>query len=278
MNYRHAFHAGNFADVFKHVFLVRLLSYLALKESAFRVIDTHAGEGAYDLASTEAARTGEWRGGVGRLAALREDDPAWPLIAPWLALLGPRDAQGRPALYPGSPLIAQKLMRPQDRALFCEKHEATFAALRKRFARDRRIKTLALDGWSGLNAFLPPPERRGLVLIDPPFEATDELDRLGAAFAQAFRKWPTGVYALWFPVKAARTSEKLTAALRAAGATRLLTLECAVAPMSADGLTSNGLALVNPPFTLAGEAERILPTLVRLMERAPGAGAFRMIA
>lgn len=278
MNYRHAFHAGNFADVFKHVFLVRILTYLALKENAFRVIDTHAGEGAYDLAREEAERTGEWRGGIGRLAALGQDDRAFPLFAPYLALVGARDEEGRPRLYPGSPLIAQKLMRPQDRALFCEKHAPTFAALRNRFACDRRVKTLDLDGWTGLNAFLPPPERRGLVLVDPPFEATDELERLAGGFAQAFRKWPTGVYALWFPIKAPRTSERLAAALREAGASRVLTLECAVAPVSGEGLTSNGLAVVNPPFVLADEARTILPALVRLMERAPGVGAFRILA
>lgn len=277
MNYRHAFHAGNFADVVKHVTLVRILLHLGLKDAAFRIVDTHAGEGAYDLTRAEADRTGEWRGGIGALRALRTDDKAFALVKPYLDLVGACDAQSRPALYPGSPLIAQRLMRPQDRALYCESHAPTFAALKARFARDRRIKTLALDGWTGLNAFVPPPERRGLALIDPPFESATEMARMSAAFAQAYRKWPTGVYALWFPVKEEGTAAHLHRALRAAGAERLLTLEAGVAPLAGAGLTCAGLSIVNPPFTLEAQARIFLPALVGCMARAPGAGLSRIL-
>jgi len=213
MNYRHGFHAGNFADVFKHALLTRILLYLARKEAPFRVIDTHAGEGAYDLAHESAQRTLEWRDGVGRLADLADAPaPVLELLQPWLALLGPFDADGRPKIYPGSPLVAARLMREQDRAIFCELRPDAFAALRWRFARDARIKTLHLDGYMGLGAFAPPKEKRGLVLIDPPFERVDEFEALFSAFETAYRKWPTGIYALWHPVKDATKARRFYAA------------------------------------------------------------------
>jgi 23S rRNA (adenine2030-N6)-methyltransferase len=293
MNYRHAFHAGNFADVFKHALLVRMLLYLNRKEAPYRVIDTHAGEGAYDLARDEASRTGEWRQGIGRLVALSRcphaeearsavskhegiagsaHPKAVELLRPYLDIVGPCDADGMPALYPGSPLIAQKLARNGDRLVFCEKHPDAYAALSRRFAREKRVKALDLDGWTALNAFVPPPERRGLVLIDPPFEQRDEFSRMAKTFAAAFRKWSTGVYALWYPVKDAREPRDLWALVREAGVERALRLELAVAPPSASGLTRTGLIVVNPPWALEQEAREILPALVELLERERGAG------
>lgn len=274
MNYRHAFHAGNFADVFKHALLARILLYLNRKDAPYRVIDTHAGEGAYDLAREEADRTGEWRDGVGRLASVDRASEAGALLTPYLDLIGARDADGRPDLYPGSPMIAQKLTRPQDRLVFCEKHPEAYAALKRRFARDRRAKALDLDGWTALGAFAPPPERRGLMLVDPPFEARDEFDRLARGFSVAFGKWSTGVYALWFPVKDPRDAQALWDAVRTSGAQRTLRLELAVAPPGDSGLTRTGLIVVNPPYVLGSEALVLLPTLVRLMERTPGAGGY----
>ncbi len=201
MNYRHGFHAGNFADVFKHALLARILSHLIKKEAPFRVIDTHAGEGAYDLASAEAERTGEWREGVGRLA----DFALWPaparaLLSPYVERLGVF-AAGRPRLYPGSPLLVQSFLREKDRALFCELRADAHATLSARFKRDSRVKALGLDGYTGLGAFVPPKERRGLVLIDPPFERTDEYRAMFSAFQSAYAKWPTGIYVLWHPIK-----------------------------------------------------------------------------
>lgn len=273
MNYRHAFHAGNFADVFKHALLTRILLYLNRKETPYRVIDTHAGEGAYDLAREEADRTGEWRDGIGRLRALASDGDAARLLAPFLDIVGACDCEGRPLLYPGSPLIAQKLARRTDRLLFCDKHPDAFAALKRRFAREKRAKILDIDGWTALGAFVPPPERRGLVLVDPPFEQPDEFARLAKAFAAAYAKWSTGVYALWHPVKDPRDARDLWAAVRASGA-KALRLELAVAPLSAGGLTRTGLVVVNPPWVLEEDARTLLPALARLLERAAGAGEF----
>ncbi len=274
MNYRHAFHAGNFADVFKHALLARILAYLNRKETPYRVIDTHAGEGAYDLAREEAERTGEWREGIGRLAAGAVESSAADLLRPFLDVVGPCDADGRPALYPGSPLIAQKLARSGDRLVFCEKHPEAFAALRKRFGRDRRVRTLDLDGWTALGAFVPPPERRGLVLVDPPFEAKDEFATLAKSFAAAHAKWPTGVYALWYPVKNPADARALWGSVRESGAKSALRLELAIAPFAEGaGLVRTGLIVANPPWTLQDEARALLPELARLMERKPGSGA-----
>ena len=274
MNYRHAFHAGNFADVFKHALLARILAYLNRKETPYRVIDTHAGEGAYDLAREEAERTGEWREGIGRLAAGAVESSAADLLRPFLDVVGPCDADGRPALYPGSPLIAQKLTRSGDRLVFCEKHPEAFAALRKRFGRDRRVRTLDLDGWTALGAFVPPPERRGLVLVDPPFEAKDEFATLAKSFAAAHAKWPTGVYALWYPVKDPADARALWGSVRESGAKSALRLELAIAPFAEGaGLVRTGLIVANPPWTLQDEARALLPELARLMERKPGSGA-----
>ena len=272
MNYAHVFHAGNFADVFKHVLLARILLYLNRKDAPYRVIDTHAGEGGYDLSREEVERTGEWRDGIGRLAGLDRASDAGQLLAPYLDIVGACDDEGRPLFYPGSPAIAQRLARKGDRLVFCEKHPDAFAALKARFARDRRVKTLDLDGWTALGAFVPPPERRGVVLVDPPYEARDEFVRLAKSFAGAFAKWSTGVYALWYPVKDARDAEGLWKAVRASGAKSALRLELAIAPMG-DGLARTGLVVVNPPFVLQDEARILLPALVRLLERAPGAGA-----
>lgn len=270
MNYAHVFHAGNFADVFKHALLTRILVYLNRKDAPYRVIDTHAGEGAYDLSREEVDRTGEW--GIGRLAALERAGEAGALLAPYLDIVGDCDIDGRPRVYPGSPVIAQKLTRRTDRLVFCEKHPAAFAALKARFARERRVKTLDLDGWTALGAFVPPPERRGVVLVDPPYEARDEFARLAKSFTAGYAKWSTGVYALWYPVKDTRDAGGLWQAVRASGAKSALRLELAIAPMG-EGLTRTGLVVVNPPFVLQEEARILLPALVRLLERAPGAGA-----
>jgi 23S rRNA (adenine2030-N6)-methyltransferase len=270
LNYRHAFHAGNFADVFKHALLTRLLVPLAGKETPFRVIDTHAGEGAYDLFGTEAERTGEWRGGVGRLAELSGAGGEAPaLLSPYLDALGPF-SDGRPRVYPGSPLIAQRLMRPIDRALFCELREDAFAALRLRFARDKRIKTIHLDGYTGVGAFVPPPERRGLVLIDPPFERTDEYAAMFRAFQTAHRKWPTGIYALWHPIKEIGQTRALYGRFSESGVKRVLRIELAVGG-EAEKLNRTGLVVVNPPFGFEAETRSLLPFLAQRLAQGEGA-------
>lgn len=274
MNYSHAFHAGNFADVFKHALLTRLIVALQRKDTAFRFIDTHAGSGLYDLGEDAAARTGEWRGGIGRFAGVALPADVADLLAPWLGVVGPLDAAGRPSLYPGSPVLAQTLLRPQDRMIFCELHPATHRRLTENIGRDKRAKAIHIDGYIGLKAYVPPVERRGLVLIDPPFEARDEFERMGDAALAAWRKWPTGVYALWYPLKDARAAADLSTRLLAAGVKSALRLSLQVASPAPDGpLVATGLLLINPPYGFADEARRLLPFLAETLARGAGAAA-----
>ncbi len=272
MNYRHEFHAGNFADVFKHVVLTRILLYLQRKATPYRFIDTHAGSGCYDLGGEAAARTGEWRDGIGRLADGRSphDGPggeAAALIAPYLALAR------RESSYPGSPALALALGRPFDRMIFCELHPDALGALRACVGRDRRAKVVALDGYTGLNAFIPPLERRGLVLIDPPFEVEGEFERLAAAIRAAHAKWREGILMAWYPVKDRRGPDRLAAAL--GDLPDVLRLEFQVDDPRADGrLVANGVMVVNPPYVLEGEMNALLPALAHVL--APGRGGGRV--
>jgi 23S rRNA (adenine2030-N6)-methyltransferase len=277
MNYRHAYHAGNFADVFKHALLARILAYLTRKETALRFMDTHAGIGRYDLASDEAQRSDEWRGGVARLNAIAPPPDVAALLEPYLRVLGPLDEQGRPKVYPGSPAIAQALLRPQDRIALSELHPDDRAALVANMGRDRRLVIVELDGYVALNAWLPPKEKRGLVLIDPPFETSDESKRIIDALARAIRKWPRGVYALWRPIKDAREDARFLNAIAALGAPNMLRLELDVgeAPlMSAASvpLSKTGLLIVNPPHVLIDEARVLLTYLSRLLARGERTG------
>ena len=185
INYRHAFHAGNFADVLKHAVLARILVYLSRKESPFRFIDTHAGAGRYDLKSEEAKRSPEWRDGIARVLTARPPAPVAELLRPYLQAVGPYDAEGRPLSYPGSPAIAQTLMRPQDRIALCEANPNEREALIAALGRDGRLSIVGTDGYVALNAYLPPKERRGIVLIDPPFEAPEEAGAVERALERA---------------------------------------------------------------------------------------------
>jgi len=269
MNYRHDFHAGNFADVFKHAVLARILQYLKRKPAPFRVIDTHAGSGRYDLAADASARTQEWRAGIGRLDPDAMGADARALLAPYLDVAGAARNGGTP--YPGSPALALALTRPLDRLIFCELHPAALAALRGCVGRDRRAKVVALDGYTGLKAFIPPVERRGLVLVDPPFEAPDELERLTAALVAAHAKWREGILMAWYLIKDRRVGERPAAALEAAEVGEALRLELAVAAPEADGpLAASGLIVVNPPYVLETEMACLLPALARQL--APGEG------
>jgi 23S rRNA (adenine2030-N6)-methyltransferase len=281
MNYRHAFHAGNFADVIKHIVLVRILTYLQEKEAAFRVIDTHAGAGLYDLTSEEAERSGEWLTGIARVMQARFSPAAIELVTPYLDLVRAFNPQRDLKAYPGSPLIARALLRPQDRLTACELEPNARKKLIEALRRDEQARVVDLDGWMALSAFVPPNERRGLVLIDPPFEAKDEFERMAAGFATAFAKWPTGSYLLWYPAKSRRATDTLAeqvAATTASAASpgKCLRLEFSVAPQAADAaLTSAGLLIVNPPWTLANELKIILPELEKPLGLG-GAGRFRL--
>lgn len=268
LNYRHDFHAGNFADVFKHVVLTRILLYLQRKPAPFRVIDTHAGSGRYDLGGEASGRTREWRGGLGRLDPAAMSESARALIEPYFALAKPARVK---ASYPGSPAIALALTRPFDRMIFCELHPAALGALKACVGRDSRAKIVALDGYIGLNAFIPPVERRGLVLIDPPFEAEDEFDRLTAALLAAHAKWPEGVVLAWYPIKDRRGGERMAAAIAAAAIPDVLRLELRIDAPSPEGpLVASGLVVVNPPYILEAEMACLLPELARQLGRGRG--------
>jgi 23S rRNA (adenine2030-N6)-methyltransferase len=281
MNYRHAFHAGGFADVIKHIVLVRILTHLQDKPAPFRVIDTHAGAGVYDLTSDEAHRGGEWLTGIARLMQARFSETTLPLVEPYLDIVRAFNPKADLKAYPGSPLIARALLRPQDRLTACEVEPSARKRLIDALRRDTQARVVDLDGWVALPAFVPPKERRGLVLIDPPYEAKNEFERVAEGFAEAFAKWPTGSYLIWYPVKSRRATDNLTrhvAEVAGAGAPpgKCLRLEFSVAPQVAEaGLTSAGLLIVNPPWTLAAELKKILPELEKPLGRG-GAGRFRL--
>ena len=281
MNYRHAFHAGNFADVIKHIVLARILTYLQDKPAAFRVIDTHAGAGLYDLDSDEARRSGEWLTGIARLMQARLSNETAALTKPYLDIVRAFNPKGELRAYPGSPLIARGLLRPQDRLVACELEPKARKALIDALRRDEQARVVDLDGWVALPAFVPPKERRGLVLIDPPFEAKDEFERLGETFSVAFAKWPTGIFVIWYPAKSRRATDtraqtvaRLAAAAKPPG--KCLRLEFSVAPQAdSKALTSAGLLIVNPPYTLQGELKTILPELEMPLGQG-GAARFRL--
>src|SRR6202165_2889350 len=249
MNYRHAFHTGGFADVIKHIVLVRMLTYLQDKQAAFRVIDTHAGAGVYDLTGEEANRGGEWLTGIARIMQARFSETAIPLMKPYLDIVRAFNPQAPLKTYPGSPLIARALLRPQDRLTACEVAPQARKLLIDALRRDTQARVVDLDGWTALPAFVPPNERRGLILIDPPFEAKDEFERLAAGFAEAFAKWPTGSYLLWYPVKSRRATDSLARHVtEVAGAGtppgKCLRLEFSVAPQTAGAALASAGVLV----------------------------------
>jgi 23S rRNA (adenine2030-N6)-methyltransferase len=275
MNYRHAFHAGNFADVVKHAALARIITHLKEKPAAFRVIDTHAGAGLYDLSGPEASRTGEWRAGIGRLLAAELAPDTRALLGPYLdavvALNPGRDMK----VYPGSPALAQSLLRDQDRLMVCEREPQAAHALAMLVRGDPRAKAVEIDGYTALNAYVPPKERRGLVLIDPPYEQPGEFERLVQALAAAHRKWPTGIYALWYPIKNLRETAAFARRLAASGIARVLRAELTLARADSERLGGSGLIVVNPPWRLDEELSALLPALSQALGAAP-AGATRL--
>lgn len=274
MNYRHAFHAGNFADVMKHITLTRLVEYLKLKPAAFRLIDTHAGIGRYSLTGEEARRSPEWMDGIGKLLKAKLPDEAAALIQPYLDVVAGENRNGTLARYPGSPLIARKLFRPQDRLSALELHPADYRKLRDLFEGDIQARVTELDGWLALNAYLPPKERRGLVLVDPPFEEPGEWDRLVDGLSKAHRKWSSGLFMLWYPLKEPREVNAFVADLRATGIPKMLRAELLIKPAVAGSLYGSGLILVNPPFTLEGELKLVFPALNKVL--ADGRGGQRI--
>lgn len=273
MNYRHAYHAGSAADVFKHALLVLQLAHLAQKPSGFLALDTHAGAGLYDLRAAEAEKTGDWRHGIGRVLAEASPHPA---LGGYLGLLRRwNPAPGAILRYPGSPLLLAACLRPQDRLIAAELQPDEAASLTHWLATYPRARVLAADGYAVLKASLPPPERRGLVLLDPPFETADEPTRWVAALRAAHRRFAIGSYFLWYPIKARADADRLLAAVKASGIRRIYVAELLpFAEARPFRLNGSGLVMVNPGHGLLASLADLLPWLARVLARE-GAGGFR---
>jgi 23S rRNA (adenine2030-N6)-methyltransferase len=276
MNYRHSFHAGNFADVMKHIVLTRIIEYLKLKDKAFRVIDTHAGSGIYALTEGDAARTGEWHGGIEKLLNAKLAPEVADLLLPYILAVQAQNGSGELKTYPGSPKIIRYLLRKQDRLTAIELHPKDSKLLAKAFDGDFQARVIELDGWLSLGAHLPPKEKRGLVLIDPPFEEPGEFERMLEGLQRAHGRWPGGIYALWYPVKDRKAVAKFHTGLGQSGITKILRAELMIREGSPEPrLDGCGMIIVNPPFVLEAELKLILSTLAQCLGEDAGAG-FRL--
>jgi 23S rRNA (adenine2030-N6)-methyltransferase len=276
MNYRHAFHAGGFTDVVKHLILTRIVEYLKLKPGPFRVIDTHAGIGQYDLTGEEAQRSPEWQEGIRRLFERDLPANAAALAAPYLDVVRGLNPGGGLIAYPGSPLLVRKLSRQQDRLSAIELHSEDAKSLGALFAGDIQVRVIHLDGWLALGAHVPPKEKRGLVLVDPPFEADGEWERLVEGLVKAYRRWPGGIYALWYPLKEPREVETFTAMLERTAIPKILRAELTIRkPSTPPRLFGTGMIIVNPPYTLEGELKTLLPALAPVLA-GDGRGTWRI--
>ena len=279
MNYRHAFHAGNFADVLKHAALVSVLEHLKKKEKPFAVIDTHAGRGIYETDGAEAQKTGEATDGIGRLLS-RSSVPG--ILADYLAVVR-TFGEGR---YPGSPLIAARLLRPKDRVVAVEFEAVEYDTLAKQLSGIPNASAVQADGYRELSSLLPPPERRAAVLIDPPYEREDEFARAAEVLVGAHRRFANGIYLLWYPAKMLPLVSATAAELLNAGIRSLMRIELDVgakpAPPRPDRgppMTVTGILVVNPPFGFAGEMQVILPFLSEILAQGPGtSGRFEILA
>ncbi|WP_137135186.1 23S rRNA (adenine(2030)-N(6))-methyltransferase RlmJ [Rhizobium sp. FKY42] len=266
MNYRHIYHAGNFADVLKHAVLTLLIRHMQKKDKAFRVLDTHAGIGLYDLSSEEAQKTGEWRDGIGRLLEADLDSQVASLLQPYLDAVRAENPVGGLTYYPGSPRLARNLFRPQDRLAAMELHPDDYRRLARLFEGDFQVRVTELDGWLSLGAHLPPKEKRGIVLVDPPFEIDGEYERLVQGLATAYRRFSGGTYCLWYPLKKGAPIRRFHEELQALDIPKMLCAELSVkSDRDGTGLSGSGLIIVNPPFTLKDDLHRLLPALKDLL-------------
>ena len=281
MNYRHIFHAGNRCDVVKHAILTLVLGHLRAKDKGFAVLDTHAGIGFYDLEDPRALKTNEAAEGIKALL----DAPAVPVLADYYAVLRKLnplwDGKGAAGMrvYPGSPLFAFHLLRDQDRLVACELHPEDAEMLRIHAPADKRVQIHSRDGFEAMGAFLPPPEKRGLVLIDPPYEQPDEFEQTAKRVLEAWRRWPTGVYMVWYPVKDRPAIWTFQEALAAAGITKMLCAEFIYQNEArADRLNGSGLILINPPWKLDEELSALFPALHRAMRTEHQGGGVKWLS
>jgi len=265
LSYRHAFHAGNFVDVFKHVVIIALIEALKRKETPFCYLDTHAGAGRYNLRSPSAQKNREYAQGIGRLWKIRLAPPEVQGYLSLVRAINGGDTAGKHVplcYYPGSPRLVRALLRPQDRMVLTELHPTDFPALKAEFANDRQVVVHHLDGYQGLKSFLPPKERRGLVLIDPAFEDPDEFTHLVEHLQTAVRRWATGVYAIWYPLVAGYPLARFHQAIVAADIPKVLVAQLSVYPEDNPlGLNGCGMLIINPPWLIDEQLSRLLPWL-----------------
>lgn len=269
MNYHHAFHAGNFADVFKHAVLVHLLESLNRKDSPWCYIDTHAGAGRYDLTSAQAQATDEWRSGI---AALPMHPTDAPVLAPYLRLVAQDNADVGPRFYPGSPQLAQHIARAQDRLILNELQTLELTALRGHLGHDPRIHIHQRNGYELLRALLPPKEGRGLVLIDPPYESAQEFQALASALRQARTAWPQGILMAWYPLTLRNPASPLHHQLLNSGMRKILLAEFRLAASAGSGLYGCGLILINPPWRCDEWLQTLLAELESLIQPGRSTG------
>jgi len=261
MNYRHAYHAGNHADVLKHAVLARLVQYLALKDKPFCVLDAHAGLGVYDLAAEQAAKTGEWQGGIGLMQADFAPEVE-AILAPYRQALARLNTDGGTRFYPGSPEIILGEMRSSDRLLANELHADDFETLKLNYGSDKRLRPLLGDAGNAVKAQLPFKERRGLVLIDPPYEERDETERVARMLANGAKRMPAGILMIWYPVTTEAFVDTFMSAMIGQRIGNILRAELRIKNThEASGLSGSGLLIFNPPFTLYTELEVLLPAL-----------------
>jgi 23S rRNA (adenine2030-N6)-methyltransferase len=263
MNYRHGYHAGNFADAFKHILLTALIQSFLKKETAFCYLETHAGAGQYDLLSEIARKNKEFETGVSKILA-QQNPPA--IIQQYLDCVAKINPNNELNFYPGSPFFARQFLRKHDRMVLSELHEQEYLALKKMYGHDKLVAVHHLDGYQNLKAFLPPKERRGLVLIDPPYEKHDEFAYLMTQIPQAVERWETGVFALWYPIKDRRTTDRFISSLKNKITKPTLTLELSIYPENTTThLNGSGIFIINPPWQFDQQCKEILPWLWKVL-------------
>jgi len=274
LSYRHGFHAGNFADVLKHTVLVHILEYMTQKDKPLRIIDTHAGAGVYKLNGPQAQKNREFDNGIGHLWSTEQTPAA---IARLVELVRTVNDGKQLQLYPGSPLIAQTLMRPIDRLFLHELHPADFQFLRDCMRDDKRIKVEHEDGFAGLQALLPPPDRRALVLLDPSYEVKSDYQHLIKQLLQAHKRFATGTYAIWYPVVLRQRIDEMELALKKSGIKNIQLMEFGLRADNPEyGMTASGMIVINPPWTLWGAMEETLPWLADNLGDETGEAFYRL--
>ncbi len=263
LSYRHSFHAGNHADVLKHTVQSLIIESLNEKEKAFLYLDTHSGAGRYQLTSAESEKTGEYLEGIARIWAASERPE---ILAPYLDIVEKLNPDGELRYYPGSPLLAKELLRRQDQLTLTELHPSDYPRLVEEFARDRRAEVLKEDGFQQLKSKLPPTSRRGFILIDPPYEMKSDYEAVVSGIVEGYKRFATGIYAIWYPVVSRKQIDQLVEGLRETGIRKILQIELAVLPDSEErGMTASGMIVINPPWKLEAQMQTVMPWLYQTL-------------